>query len=226
MLFYSKQKNIMKRLPDKVPDNNLLTSQISKKDEKVVDKDISIPPSIPEAGSSFFNSFIGVNRIPLGAVQMGERIGGGKFGDVHKGTWGNRSVALKSIGTEGQNLLKWEIARLSALEHPNIVQFYGIYQNENQGLTYLVMEFCEGGTLEKQLEIQEDGKLSDPNLWQSALEISQALAYLHGQGVLHRDLKVDNILFDNNGRAKLSDLGIAQVDELLEKMKKRVLLQT
>src|SRR5512133_2414907 len=47
-------------------------------------------------------------------------------------------------------------------------------------------------------------------------EIADALAYLHGQGMLHRDLKAENVLIDRHGRAKLADLGVAQVDALLE----------
>uniref|UniRef100_A0A6B2LXJ2 Protein kinase domain-containing protein n=1 Tax=Arcella intermedia TaxID=1963864 RepID=A0A6B2LXJ2_9EUKA len=53
--------------------------------------------------------------------------------------------------------------------------------------------------------------------WQWALEITEGLNYLHEIGMLHRDLKCDNILLDGLGRAKLGDLGVSQVDSLFQK---------
>jgi len=174
---------------------------------------------IIDSNNALFNSFIGVNRIPLGAVQMEESIGSGKFGEVRKGAWGNRLVALKTLNlvySTNKELLEWEIARLSTADHPNIVQFYGIYQDANGGPTCLAMEFCERGNLEEALNKLPRKEESWSKRWQWALEISQGVAYLHSQGVLHRDLKAENVLLDGNGRAKLADLGLAQVDALLE----------
>ena len=76
------------------------------------------------------------------------------------------------------------------------------------------MEWCDQGDLQDALD---KGGLDHSRLWQWMLEISAGLAHLHGQGILHRDLKTENVLIDAHGRAKLADLGLAQVDVLLEK---------
>jgi WD40 repeat protein/serine/threonine protein kinase len=175
--------------------------------------------------------FVGANRIPQGEVKMEEEpFAAGAFGQVYKGTWKDRPVALKKVDFEytKNNLkltedeisasLRWEISRLSTVTHPNIVQFYGVYEPANY--TYLVMEFCEGGDLSKQL--QKPAAILWKKRWQWALQITEALAYLHKEGILHRDLKAENVLLDRNGRAKLCDLGVAQVDAILEEKEPQV----
>jgi len=162
---------------------------------------------------------------------MGRKLGQGAFGQVFEGKWGERKVALKKIdiqyakkslyraldvlNKEEQIIeaLQWEVSRLSTVSHPNCVQFYGIYQHEDQGHTYVVMEFCDRGTLFDVLFDLEDKKWS--KRWQWALEMTQGLFYLHEKGIMHRDLKAENVLIDQNGCAKLSDLGVARVDVLL-----------
>jgi len=74
------------------------------------------------------------------------------------------------------------------------------------------MELCDGGTLDQALEKNPSWK----KRWQWALEISQGLFHLHNQGIIHRDLKAENILLNKNGCALLADLGLSQVDALLE----------
>ena len=70
-----------------------------------------------------------------------------------------------------------------------------------------------GGTLDALLQKE---RLSLARCWQIAFDLAQGLVYLEEQGIVHRDLKPDNILLDAQGRAKLADLGIAQVDALVQ----------
>ncbi len=177
--------------------------------------------------------FTGVYCLPPHSVtfQTDKLLGKGAFGQVCQGKWGDRLVAMKEIDIQlAQNklgiseeevleALQWEVSRLSTVSHPNLVQFYGIYKH--QGKTYLVMEFCEGGSLQKVLE-HRLATLNWATRWQWALEITQGLAYLHRQGALHRDLKAENVLLDKHHRARLADLGVAQVDALLQRREAKV----
>lgn len=181
----------------------------------------------PDPENTLFKSFLGVKAISSSQVKIDDKLGEGAFGEVFKGTWkNNKEIALKKIdimraydllrvaSTKEQlmDMIAWEINRLSTVSHPNIVLFYGLYQEMAEGYPYIVMEFCQGGTLGSMLK-KED--VPWYKRWQWALEITQGLAYLHNKGVLHRDLKAENILIDANSCARLADLGLAQVDALL-----------
>ena len=172
-------------------------------------------------------AFTGVTHIPASQINIGRFLANGAFGMVYRGTWGNTDVALKKIDFEHarqrlelsreevNEALEWEVARLATTQHPNIVQFHGICHKDSA--PYLVMEFCHQGSLQNALHkgSEDGGPVPASRLWQWMLEISQALAYLHDQGMLHRDLKAENVLIDQYGRARLADLGVAQVDALL-----------
>ncbi len=175
----------------------------------------------PETG----DVFLGVKRLPAGSVKIAKEtiLGSGAFGLVYEGAWQKRPVAIKEIDIEraGKNLglekdqvleaLSWEVSRLASTSHANLVQFFGIYNEKDQN--FLILEYCEGGSLQKMLSQNPPWSLR----WQWALEVSQGLAYLHHQGILHRDLKAENILLDGQKRARLADLGVAQVDALLQR---------
>ena len=181
-------------------------------------------PKVADPENQLYNSFVGVKKLPAGKVVIGEYLAKGAFGKVYRGQWDNRAVALKQINVdraaynlkitneEIEEAMQWEVARLSTANHPNLVQFYGLYQDPKEGSIYLAMEFCDGGTMQDALK--KDIRWAQR--WQWALQISQALSYLHEEGTLHRDLKAENILLDRNGTAKLADLGVAQVDALLQ----------
>lgn len=90
------------------------------------------PDQIVDPNNALFDSFLGVNKIPSGRITIGDCIGAGGFGQVHRGNWGGHPVALKRIGYEyvdqgviGKEQwsedLSWEIARLSTVTHPNVV---------------------------------------------------------------------------------------------------------
>jgi len=191
-------------------------------------------PIIIDEENRLYNSFIGINKLPLGKVTVEDYLAEGAFGKVYRGKWVEKQVALKQINMqhalkklEGiylynsdiEEAMQWEVSRLSTANHPNLVQFYGLYQDENEGYTYLVMEFCEGGTLKGALKREY---VPWSKRWQWALQITGALAYLHSEGILHRDLKAENILLDCYGKAKLADLGVAQVDALLQENEAKV----
>ena len=193
------------------------------------DSDNDVPPDNTTPQPAILASAVlaGANQIPASQITIGKFLASGAFGQVFRGIWDGTDVALKKIdfahASEGLGLnpeevteaLEWEVARLATTQHPNLVQFHGICHKD--GAPYLVLEFCHQGSMRGVLERSDaDGKpIPASRLWQWMLEISQALAYLHEQGMLHRDLKAENILIDRHGRARLADLGVAQVDALL-----------
>jgi serine/threonine protein kinase len=116
-------------------------------------------------------------------------------------------LAVKAVpigaGPDRTALLAREFEIARRLEHPNLVQVFDLHRSED--LIFMTMELLPGGDL---------GPLRGRPLDQLMpliREIADALAYLHGCGVVHRDLKIGNVLLDENGRAHLTDLGIAGV---------------
>jgi serine/threonine protein kinase len=100
-----------------------------------------------------------------------------------------------------------EAETAAQLSHPNIVPIYSV--DERDGLVYFVMALVEGPTLAKKM--YEDGQLPVDDTRRVLREVSDALAYAHARGVIHRDIKPDNILLDKeSGRAMVTDFGIAR----------------
>ncbi|HLB09463.1 MAG TPA: serine/threonine-protein kinase [Gemmatimonadaceae bacterium] len=100
-----------------------------------------------------------------------------------------------------------EAETAAQLSHPNIVPIYSV--DERDGLVYFVMALVEGPTLAKKM--YEDGQISADETRRVMREVADALAYAHARGVIHRDIKPDNILLDKeSGRALVTDFGIAR----------------
>ena len=124
----------------------------------------------------------------------------------------NREVALKLLpewiaaSPEGLSRLEQEARALAALDHPNIVTVYAV--EEAGDLHFLAMEFLHGRTLDTM--IPENG-LTLERLLDLAVPVADALAAAHERGIVHRDLKPRNIMVTGDGRAKILDFGIAEV---------------
>ncbi len=94
------------------------------------------------------------------------------------------------------------------LTHPHIARTYGIFQD--RGTYYLAMEYLPGGSLADRLK---QGPLPLEKVVSITVDLCEALAYAHSQGVVHCDIKPANVLFDAKGEAHLADFGIAHVSE-------------
>ena len=90
------------------------------------------------------------------------------------------------------------------LQHPGVMRVFG---GEKRTRVYMVMEWCEGRLLRDIL--QEEGKLSQDRAIRIAIEVLEALEYIHENGVVHRDLKPENVMVDTDDKIKLIDFGIA-----------------
>jgi len=102
------------------------------------------------------------------------------------------------------------------LSHPNIVQVYDAGEDELEGreISYIVMEYVPGGDLGKLVE--EKGPLKEQELTRIGADVASGLAHAHRKGVIHRDIKPQNILLDDYGRPKLADFGIARALDMTE----------
>ena len=119
-----------------------------------------------------------------------------------------RPVAIKilsdTLTADGEYIGRFrrEAKVAASLQHPNLVSVYDFGSGERP---YLVMEYIEGGDLATRVE---RGDVPDPE--RLARELLAALRHIHGAGVLHRDIKPQNVLIDEHGHARLTDFGIAQ----------------
>lgn len=129
---------------------------------------------------------------------------------VEKAT--GRKVAIKRIlvdaGTRRSSLERFyrEAHSIANLSHPHILALLQPARDEEGD--YLVLEWAAGGSLKDLLEKQ--GKVALPQVLDVARKIGSALAYAHGKGVIHRDIKPHNILLTETGEPKLADFGLAR----------------
>lgn len=113
---------------------------------------------------------------------------------------------------EAIETIRREYLRIRALSHANILQYHELYIDTNEGKVYLVMEYFNGSNLSNVVSVC--GGLPEPALQDIAQQLFSVVAYLHVQGVVHRDIKPDNILIKKShksGRYKLAliDFGVA-----------------
>lgn len=144
--------------------------------------------------------------------KLGPIIGRGGMGVVYLGEDDRlgRQVAVKCLNpniadSQLKQRLQREAKLLAQLNHVNIVQIYDFVDQEDS--TALVMEYVDGRTLRQYLREQ---LCSQQQKIQFLIQISEGLAAAHQRGIVHRDLKLDNVLISNTGQLKLTDFGVAK----------------
>jgi len=126
-----------------------------------------------------------------------------------------RQVALKVLSTDISNdpvfieRFQFEARAVAKLNHPNIVQGIDIGRDPETGFWYFAMEYVEGPSV-KQI-IKEDGFVPERRALEITRDVARALACARKFGIVHRDIKPDNILIAPLGEAKLTDLGLAKL---------------
>lgn len=165
-------------------------------------------------GQTFENRYTIVNVIGTGGMAT-------VYGAYDQMT--GRSVAIKMMQKKLEHnarqikLFVNESTALSLLSHPNIVQVYNtVITNSTK---YIIMEYVEGITLKK--HIDHRGALPEREVLYYASQILSALDYIHSKGIVHCDIKPQNIILLQNGSIKVADFGIARLDAMLDRSKER-----
>jgi eukaryotic-like serine/threonine-protein kinase len=151
-------------------------------------------------------------RTIAGRYRLEELLGTGGMAEVWRATdlELDRTVALKLLAADADRARFAREARaVAALAHPNITQLYDYGESDER--PYIVLEYLSGGTLEERL--RQPRPLDDATTARVAGEMAAGLAHAHARGLVHRDLKPANVLFDEEGRAKIADFGIARLAE-------------
>ncbi|HXV06215.1 MAG TPA: serine/threonine-protein kinase [Solirubrobacterales bacterium] len=153
-----------------------------------------------------------VGSLVLNRFLIERRIGSGGFGVVYEAWDGRleRPVAVKAIESrgEGSRRVLREAQAAARLNHPGIVTLYEM--GEEEGSALLVTELVDGRTL---AQLGDEGALSDREIGEIGADLCEALDHAHARGVVHRDIKPQNVLVTEHGepRAKLMDFGVARL---------------
>jgi hypothetical protein len=153
-------------------------------------------------------------------------LGSGSYGTVRRAEWRGADVAVKTLlpiplGPTGNDLVNRFFKEASLhlrLRHPHIVPCYGVCEKheEDGHVSYgLLMELQEGGSLQSVLQ-DKSRDLPVCDRIRLLKQIAAGLLYLHSENIVHGDLKSQNVLLDEFGKAKLSDFGFSNVKQMLE----------
>src|SRR5256885_10119894 len=154
----------------------------------------------------------------LGRYEIRSKIGEGGMGEVYlaQDTILGRKVALKILAAEfavhpdRMRRFVQEAKAASALNHPNIITIYEI--DEIDSGHFIVIEFIEGETLRERMRL---ARIKFPEVLEVAIQIASALSAAHDAGIVHRDIKPDNVMLRRDGIVKVLDFGLAKLTERL-----------
>lgn len=149
-----------------------------------------------------------------------ELIGAGGMANVYKALCHrlNRYDAVKIMRDDTaadecfRKRFRTESQAVAMLSHPNIVSVYDVSHNEN--IEYIVMELVDGITLKQYMK--EHGALPTDEVLNFSIQIAKALAHAHSKGIIHRDIKPQNVMLLKDGLIKVADFGIAALQNDIE----------
>ncbi len=146
------------------------------------------------------------SRLQHGRYELLGRLGRGGTAEVHRvlDTKTGHELAAKLVEGDHQARAVREGAILDALDHPNIVRVHARFDEGRWRV--LLMELCAGSLAD---EVVEHGALDEPRLIEMGLAALSALSLAHARGVVHRDIKPQNLLLDQQGMLKVADFGVA-----------------
>ncbi len=157
----------------------------------------------------------------IGGYRILQLLGKGGMGRVYKALQLSldRIVAIKILSKRYASnsafveRFRREATALAKLSHPNIVAVYDV--GETEGLHYFSMEYMQGGSIAQR--ISRGRKMPPEEALRMIIDVARGLTYAEEKGLVHRDVKPENMMLDNAGTVKLCDLGIAQsIDETVQ----------
>jgi len=136
----------------------------------------------------------------------------GSFGLVYKGSYFRTPVCVKVVPMDQHNpddikQVQREITTLKALNHPNLVQFFGMFELNNE--MYIVTEYIPGGTVRRNIE-KDKGQIPWATRIKMANDVASTISFLHSQKIIHRDIKSENLLISDNWNVKVCDFGLSR----------------
>jgi len=177
-----------------------------------------LPPVAGSSSTVIDTRWIGKR---LGRYKILSILGKGGMGVVWRGHDEKlrRDVALKILTRYGQNrpgrdglsaqLFMQEARAVAKLQHPSVVSIFEVA--EDHGQVFLALELMEGGTLKE--HVDRNGSIAPRDLASLMIGPTRALALAHRRGIIHRDIKPGNLMFDDHGHLKLMDFGLAHVEQ-------------
>lgn len=163
--------------------------------------------------------------IDLRKLNMGDAFAQGAFGKLYRGTYNGEDVAIKILERPENDLgraqlmetqFQQEVMMLATLKHPNIVRFIGACRKPM--LWCIVTEYAKGGSVRQFLTRRSNRSVPLKLAVKQALDVARGMAYVHGLGLIHRDLKSDNLLIFADKSIKIADFGVARIEVQTEGM--------
>ncbi|CAJ1937192.1 unnamed protein product [Sphenostylis stenocarpa] len=177
--------------------------------------------SSPTEGLNNFDEW----TIDLRKLNMGEPFAQGAFGKLYRGTYNGEDVAIKILERPENDPAKaqlmeqqfqQEVMMLATLKHPNIVRFIGACRKPM--VWCIVTEYAKGGSVRQFLMKRQKRSVPLKLAVKQALDVAKGMAYVHGLGLIHRDLKSDNLLIFGDKSIKIADFGVARIEVQTEGM--------
>ncbi|CAL0330872.1 unnamed protein product [Lupinus luteus] len=177
--------------------------------------------SFPTEGLDNFHEW----TLDLKKLNMGEAFAQGASGKLYRGTYNNEDVAIKILERPENDPSKAqlmeqqfqaEVMMLATLKHPNIVRFIGGCHKPM--VWCIVTEYAKGGSVRQFLMKRQNRSVPLKLAVKQALDVARGMAYVHGLGLIHRDLKSDNLLIFGDKSIKIADFGVARIEVQTEGM--------